>query len=219
MKRFITTVIFLCIQTLTQLVNVYAQEDNYSLSIKLSYTTSSKIFLNPTSTDLLLRGKYFSIDNIYGWGIELRRKINDTQIQVGLSVDYVSKLEDIQPTNSKDGFWAIPIELTGYFYIPILEGDLKIFLGGGGGYYMGERTYYISQTKAQVIEHSPGAGIHILGGVDYLFYKGLGIRSQMKFRDVQFRTTSRIQDSNIGDLQSQTNIDGMTIELGLVYSI
>jgi outer membrane protein W len=204
---------------LTRLVDVYAQEDNYSLSLKFSYTTSSKIFLNPNSADLLIRGKYLSIDNIYGGGIELRRKINDTQIQVGLSVDYISKLEDVQRTNSKDGFWAIPIELTGYFYIPIVEGDLKIFLGGGGGYYIGERTYYISQTKTQVLERSPGAGIHIIGGVDYFFYNRLGIRSQMKFRDVQFKTTSRINNQNTSDLKSQTNIDGMTIELGLVYSI
>lgn len=219
MKRFINIIIFLCIPTLTRLVDVYAQEDNYSLSLKFSYTTSSKIFLNPNSADLLIRGKYLSIDNIYGGGIELRRKINDTQIQVGLSVDYISKLEDVQRTNSKDGFWAIPIELTGYFYIPIVEGDLKIFLGGGGGYYIGERTYYISQTKTQVLERSPGAGIHIIGGVDYFFYNRLGIRSQMKFRDVQFKTTSRINNQNTSDLKSQTNIDGMTIELGLVYSI
>lgn len=219
MKRFITIIIFLCILTSARLVDVFAQEDTYSLSLKFSYTTSSKIFLNPNSTDLLLRGKYFSVDNIYGWGIELRRKINDTQIQVGLSADYVSKLEDVQRTNSRDGFWAIPIELTGYFYIPILEGDLKIFLGGGGGYYIGERTYYISQTKAQVVSRNPGAGIHILGGVDYYFYKGLGIRSQMKFRDVQFKTTSRINGQKTSDLKSQTNIDGMTIELGLVSSI
>lgn len=219
MKRFINIIIFLCIPTLTRLVDVYAQEDNYSLSLKFSYTTSSKIFLNPNSADLLIRGKYLSIDNIYGGGIELRRKINDTQIQVGLSVDYISKLEDVQRTNSKDGFWAIPIELTGYFYIPIVEGDLKIFLGGGGGYYIGERTYYISKTKAQVLERSPGTGIHIIGGVDYFFYNRLGIRSQMKFRDVQFKTTSRINNQNTSDLKSQTNIDGMTIELGLVYSI
>lgn len=218
MKRFINIIIFLCILTSPLLVDVYAQEDNYSLSIKFSYTTSSKIFLNPNSADLMLRGKYFSIDNVYGGGIEVRSKINNTHIQVGLSADYVAKLEDVQPTNSKDGFWAIPIELTGYFYIPILEGDFKIFIGGGGGVYFGERTYSIVQTTTRVVERSPGGGIHILGGIDYFFFKGFGIRGQMKFRDVQFKTTTELEGSTLDDLKSQVNIDGMTIEIGLVYS-
>lgn len=203
---------------LTQTVDVIAQEGDYSISLKLSYTTSSKIFLNPNSPDLFLRGKYLSVVNIYGSSFEARRKIPDTQIQIGLSADYISKLENFTETKTKDGFWAIPIELTGYFYIPVLEGVVKIFIGGGAGYYIGERTYSISQSNAQVVSRSPGIGIHILGGVDYYFYKGLGVRSQLKFRDVQFKTTSRFPDTNTDDLKSQINIDGMTVEIGLVYS-
>jgi hypothetical protein len=204
---------------LTRTVDVIAQEGNYSISLKLSYTTSSKIFLNPNSPDLFLRGNYLSVENIYGGSIEVRRKIPDTQIQIGVSADYVSKLENFTQTKTKDGFWAIPIELTGYFYIPVLDGDVKIFIGGGGGYYIGERTYSISQSNAQVVGRSPGVGIHILGGVDYYFYKGFGVRSQLKFRDMQFKTTSRFPGTSTDDLNSQINIDGMTVEMGLVYSI
>ena len=204
---------------LTRTVDVIAQEGNYSISLKLSYTTSSKIFLNSNSPDLFLRGKYLSIENIYGGGFEVRRKIPDTQIQIGLSADYVSKLENFTGTKTKDGFWTIPVELTGYFYIPVLDKDVKIFIGGGGGYYIGERTYSISQSNAQVVSRSPGVGIHILGGVDYYFYKGLGVRSQLKFRDVQFKTISRFPGTSTNDLNSQINIDGMTVEMGLVYSI
>jgi hypothetical protein len=204
---------------LTQTVNVIAQEDNYSISLKISYTTSSKIFLNSNSPDLFLRGKNLSVENIYGGGFEVRRKITDSQIQIGLSADYVSKLVNFTRTNTKDGFWSIPVELTGYFYIPVLDGGVKIFIGGGGGYYIGERTYSISQSNAQIVSRSPGVGIHILGGVDYYFYKGFGVRSQLKFRDVQFKTISRFPGTSTDDLNSQINIDGMTVEMGLVYSI
>jgi hypothetical protein len=203
---------------LIQTVDIIAQEGNYSISLKLSYTTSSKIFLNSNSPDLFSRGKYLSVENIYGGGFEVRRKIPETQIQIGLSVDYVSKLENFTQTKTKDGFWAIPIELTG-FYMPILDGDVKVFIGGGCGYYIGERTYSISKSNAQVVRRNPGVGIHILGGVDYYFYKGLGVRSQLKFRDVQFKTTSRFPGTNTDDLNSQINIDGMNVEVGLVYSI
>jgi outer membrane protein W len=204
--------------TLTARANVFAQESTYSVFFKFSYTTSSKIFLHPNSPDILLRGTYLSVDNIYGYGVDLRRKVSDTRMQIGLAVDYISKMENFDRTRTKDGFWALPLELTGYFYIPVLEGDVKIFLGGGLGYYLGERTYYLSGTKAPVIDKCPGAGIHILGGVDYYFNKNFGMRSQLKFRDVQFKTTSKMLESNLGDLESQINIDGMTLEIGVVYA-
>jgi hypothetical protein len=218
MNRIHFILFFLCLLTFTQRGEVGAQENIYSLNLKFFYTTSSKIFLNPNSSDIVLRGQYLSIDNILGAGFEIRRKIGDTQFHIGLGSDYISKLVGYTNTKTQDGFWAVPVELTGYFYIPITDSDFKIFLGGGAGFYTGERIYYLSTTKAQTVKKNLGVGIHILGGVDYFIIKGLGIRSQLKFRDVQIKTKSKFSGENTNNLDSQINIDGMTVEVGVFYS-
>ncbi len=165
------------------------------------------------------------MDNIFGGGIELRRQFVNKKIQFGISIEYLEKSEDFSLEDSHDGYRTIPIELSGYFYIPIFQDVTKIYIGAGGGIYFGERLYVYKNIPAKILSTKPGYGIHILSGADYSLTNKFAIRGQVKFRDLNFRTTNQFtqEDKNkestldTQSFVSQTNIDGMTVELGIVY--
>ncbi|MBU2636763.1 MAG: outer membrane beta-barrel protein [Bacteroidetes bacterium] len=222
MKRKHNILLILCILIMVSISFSNAQDYTYSLEAKGSYTTSSKVFLHPEAADLFLRGKYLMLENIYGVGIDIRRKVDNSYLRIGFSIEYLEKTENYPATKTQDAFLAIPVELTGFFYIPITGKSFDIYMGAGVGLYFGERRYTFYNVKAKVVEKKAGAGIHVQSGVDYNFYERFALRTQVKFRDLQFQSTN--QFTNPGDRQldlkpftSQINIDGMTLELGLVY--
>jgi len=204
-----------------------AQDKPYSLSISGSYSTSSELFYNiddPNQAD-----QFLAIDDIFGFGVDVRRRIGGDEVQVGLSIEYLSKLEPyVQPAMTDsigfaDGFTAIPIELTGYFVIPFSSDRVQLYMGGGAGLYLGSRQYHYGNEREQTLERKPGFGIHILSGIQYSLNPSFALRSEVKFRNVQFETTDMIPTPSAGYLtflqqtSSRVMIDGMTFTLGVVF--
>ena len=105
-----------------------AQERHYSVTMFGAFTTSSKLFPHPNDVDEFTRGQFLPLDDIFSIGVEFRREIKAIRVQLGLSAEYISKSDLINVPDSlttipvKDGFKAVPIELTGYFVIPF-SGD------------------------------------------------------------------------------------------------
>lgn len=200
--------------------NVHAGNYKSSIFLKGVYITSSKIYLYPDASDFILRSKHLPIENIYGGGVDFRVNLPTAKIQLGLSVDYISKIQNNDLQKTEDGFIAIPVEISGYFYIPITNSDFSIFMGIGTGLYFGERRYSLNNQQAHLIDKKVGFGIHVLGGIDYSVYENIILRSQLKFRDLYFRTTNQFVASDIDEkpFVSQVNIDGMIVELGIVFT-
>lgn len=211
-----------------------AQEHRYSVWAFGSLTTSSKVFYNSDDPDQFLRGRFFSIDNVISGGIDIRRNLEPLGLQIGLGIEYLSTSErfDVpdgaQTIPVSDGFTALPVELSGYFTIPIGSEKLLFYMGGGGGVYIGSRQYTYAEVRAETIRRSLGVGIHIVSGAEYRFSGSVAIRSEIKFRDVQFETTNRFPKSTavIGNrvvilpqesLSSRINIDGMNLALGIAF--
>ncbi len=222
MKRKHKILIILCIIFMISISYSNAHDYTYSLAATGSYTTTSKVFLHPDAADLFLRGKYLLLEGIYCVGLDLRRKVNNSSLQIGLSIEYLEKTERFLVTNTEDGFFAIPVELTGFFYIPIAGKSVDIYMGAGVGVYFGERRYIYQNIDAKVVGKKAGAGIHVQCGVDYNFYKQFTVRTQIKFRDLQFRTTNQFtnpggRNLDLKPFTSQINVDGMTVEIGIVY--
>lgn len=202
----------------------HATAQRNSLSSKLIYVSSSKIYLFPEASDLILRKKNLPIENIWGISIEYRRIFNEDKYGLGINIDYIRKTINLNTFGTTDGFWSIPIEVTAYFFIPLGLEKWKIFMGGGIGAYLGGRLL----TKENSIESSsgssPGYGIHILGGIEYYFYRQFAIKTQMKFRDLSFKTSNKFYSNQDDfnntsiDYKSRINVDGMILELGIVYS-
>lgn len=211
-----------------------AQEQPYSLALFGTFISTSKLFHHPDDPDQIIRSQFLPLDDIFSAGLDLRRNFEQFRVQVGLSAEYISKTEMVSiPLTStvsipaRDGFTAIPIELSGYFLIPLGDRKLQIYMGGGGGIYLGTRNYRLGEAEAPTVDRNTGYGIHVLSGIEYWIRPAVSLRSDLKFRDVQFETINRFESLSttyLGrtipldqtPLQSRVNIDGMTVTLGIV---
>ena len=210
------------------------QEPDYNVEIFGAFTTSSKLFPHANDPDELNRSFFLALNNIFHAGIELRRSITSSGIQVGLAAESIQKTDVINVPRqsgiirSRDGYRVIPIELTGYFQLPIGNETIHVYIGGGGGLYFGARFYEYASVEAPAIDRTPGFGIHVLSGLEYSLNRRFSLRSEIKFRDVQFESVNQFSEAETiyngrtvaldqTPFSSRLNVDGMTLRLGLAY--
>jgi hypothetical protein len=211
---------------------VSAQDNLYCVSIFGSLTTSSKLFPHPQDSDELRRGQFLPLDNIFSGGIDIRRSFPEIRIQAGFSIEYLTRSYEssVGTISTRDGYTAIPIELTGYFHIPVGTPTLLFYMGGGIGLYIGSRNYEYAGVSAPTINRTAGAGIHVLSGLEYDFFSRLALRSEVKFRDIQFETTNQFRTDTafFGNqvlpidqtpFTSRVHIDGIMLAFGIVFHI
>ncbi len=210
-----------------------AQESLYSLGVTGSYTNSSRLYNKPDASDEISRNQYLSLDGIFGVGFDVRRTFSESRIEIGLAVEYLRKIENFSSRYgalsipSQTGYWTLPIELSGYFIIPFSTVDLRLYIGGGAGVYIGQRTYSIAGQSAETISSKPGFGIHVVTGMEYNILPWFGIRSEVKFRDLQFESTHQFTSPSVvyqgvtvplsqAPARSRVNVDGMLLDAGIV---
>lgn len=219
---------------------VPAQESHlYSVGFSGVLTTSSKLFRHPNDADIVTRSEYLPLNAIFGMAIDLRRSIESLRLQIGLSVEFLQKsdvrLEEVSGSNGStlipisDGFTAVPVELSGYFVIPIGSEKARLYMGGGGGVYFGSRDYRYAGISAEAVDRKTGYGIHVLSGFEYFIKQSVSLRTELKFRDVQFETVNAFRQPSANyrgvsvnldpaPFPSRINVDGMILSLGLAYS-
>jgi len=218
----------------------YSQERIRTISLKGLYTSSSRLFPTPDAADEIARHRYNSLDHIFGYGADVRYGIPGINLILGFTVEYLQKSDDfvtryeigdesfLVPTI--DGYHIIPIELTGYFLIPIGSERLQFYIGGGAGIYLGRREYEINVVRSESLERSVYPGIHVVSGVDYFFHPRIGIRGEMKFRDPDIETRNRFDQETFtyrgqtfnlpeGDVPSRINVDGIVFTFALVFRL
>jgi opacity protein-like surface antigen len=214
---------------------VNAGDKNLSIALKGSLTTGSQLFPHPNSTSAFQRAEFFSLKNIWGYGIEVRYRFPETDLAVGISADYLRITEPQTPINGpngkqapvEDGYRVIPLEVTGYFLIPISGEIIGVYMGGGAGTYFGRRIYRIGNTEAQTIDAGNGFGIHVLSGISWRVADFISLNAELKFRDLQFNSTNQFSSSPIlygsfpvqvqtQPFESRVHTDGMIFQLGAV---
>jgi hypothetical protein len=211
-----------------------AGEHPFSISVKGNFTTGSQLFPNPDSPDDIQRAEYFPIEDFFGYGVEVKYQIPETNLAIGLSADYIRTTTSQSIVQSlvipvKDGYTVIPVEVTGYFIIPVSGPTFGVYMGGGGGAYFGHRIYEIAGVEAPTTDQGHGFGIHVLGGLSYRFTEWFSLCGEMKFRDLQFKTTNQFpvkQTSYRGFVVSlpqdpfaaRVHTDGVIFQLGASLS-
>lgn len=210
------------------------QVQSYSIEIFGAFTTSSKLYPHPNDGDEFARAMYLSLDDIFHGGIEMRASITPVDLKIGIGTEFIQKTEIIDVPASfstipvRDGYRVIPIELTGYFQLPIGNDRLHVYLGGGIGIYMGERIYHYPGAAAAATSRTGGFGIHILSGGEFVLSNHWAIRSEIKFRDVQFESVNQFHQPSTfyqgtylplpqEPFASRFSIDGMTLRTGIAY--
>jgi hypothetical protein len=210
---------------------VVAQDLPWTIVLKGNLTTSSQIYPDPIEN-----APYVDVTDFFGYGAELKYLIPETHLAVSISVDRIhARFEQplfkyqgpYIPVN--DGFDAVPVEVTGYFIIPASGNTFGIFMGGGLGMYFGQRTYSWGTTEADLVNSTPGIGIHVLAGVSYRFVQQFSVIGEMKFRDLQFKATNKFPVAVVdyegtrlrlpsGPIDSNIHTDGITFQIGVAFN-
>lgn len=225
-----TVLLILC---LVWVQNALAQEGSVSIALKGNLTTSSRLFTDPNSPDMFERSQYLALQDFFGYGVELRYQIPESNIALGLSADYIRAKNDRSITivstvvPIENGYRVVPVELTGYFLIPLSGPTFGVYMGGGVGAYFGAGVYKVGDTEAPTTSTENGYGIHVLGGVSYRFTSWFSLEAEMKFRDLQFKTSNHFASSTViykdvvvpvEPLDASIHTDGVVFQLGTVFN-
>lgn len=212
------------------------QERFFTVVARGSLNTTGRLFPNPHSTDPVARAQSFSFSDFYGVGAELQYRFSGSNFFLGLSSEYIRNsggrtiaATAQQAVPVEDDYRVIPVEVTGYFRIPVTDGAFSILMGGGAGVYFGDRHYSVAGVDAPTTASSIGYGIHVLGGFGYRVNQWFSVSAEVKFRDAQFQTTNAFPVPNVkyGDIfvslpqrpfESSIHTDGMVISIGLGVS-
>lgn len=215
---------------------VVAQDMPWSIHAKGNFTTGSQLFPKPNSSDPGERAQYFPIEEFFGVGFEVRYQIPATDLAIGVSTDYIRAtttqsvtVTSARPIPVEDGYRVIPVELTGYFLIPVSGPEISVYMGGGAGAYFGRRIYRYAGVEADPVDQGHGFGIHVLGGVAYRFAGRFSVSAEMKFRDLQFessnafRVSEVVHDNTVIHLPrtpftSRVHTDGVIFQIGASIS-
>lgn len=209
------------------------EQNNFSVSI--NYTTTSKIFFNPFSSDLILKSTYIELNDLTSFSFEYRTQLME-DVFISLNTEYLSKKFSFNNYNlfgeqatTNDKFLFIPIELCFYYYLPFSNDDFKFFMGGGTGIFFGKFKRELGNQIANSKMLKTSYGINVVIGLDYNFYKNFSTRFLMRFRDPELTWKNNYTSNtvvynnktyllNTSTFYTKANIDGIIFSLGIVYN-
>lgn len=234
MRRSILSVLALVV--LLGRLSSQTQETSFSFALRGSYTSTSRVFINPDSPSGDLRGQFNSIDNIYGTGVEVRWKVPGHSFALSLSAEYLSKTSAqdqlvgfTSPPRRlpvEEGFRLIPIEIGGQAFIPLGSDHVQLTMGGGVGAYVGSRFLKVAGVEAAERNTPVYYGIHVETSFDYRIRPGFFVRGEMRFRDPEFTAESEFtqpatQSGGVlvlfprSPFRARINVNGLNFGLGV----
>ena len=209
---------------------------DWGIYLGYSYTTTSRLYLNPNSLDPETRDTYIPLDEIFHFSAEVKYKFTP-EFAVGLGSEYIETTKsdvnifvndrNIQMTV---GYRATPILLSAYYLLPFSTQSFKFDMEGGVGFYFADHIREFGDATVSKVSQDFSFGIHVGLGMDYMIGDFLSVRFDLKFRDPEITVISKYDqetvtiDDRVYNLPSEsfetkTNIDGTTYSLGLVFHI
>lgn len=212
--------------------------NDFSISSSLVYTTTAEIYLYPNSVDPILRNNTFVLNDVINPSVDFRYRLSEPLI-IGISTEIMKSEESgrnltvLQGNNeirleTTDGFQLIPIEASLYYQMPFSTASFKFVMGGGAGIYFGNFSRVFGDTDVSTIESESAIGIHVSISMEYLILEQAGIRFEMKFRDPEFKTRYRYNNTTVNyngteitlqedTFDSKVNVNGVTFLLGAAF--
>jgi outer membrane protein W len=219
-------------------VHAQYKENRFSIGINGVYTTTAEIYLNPNSSDPILRNNAFEISDIFNPAIDFRYRLTD-QIIIGLGTEYMKATANgpnltafvgnsTVTINVTDGFLLIPVELSGYYILPFSTEKFKFLMGGGVGYYYGKQVREFGDAAVRAISRNFAYGIQVSVSMDYMILDNLSVHSAMKFRDPQFKVENAYNELEVNynnqkiilaqrTFSSKIDVNGVTFILGFSF--
>jgi len=236
MKRITVAIILLFL--ITESVFPQYGENAFLINFNANYTTTAKIYLNPYSTDIDVKNRSLVAEDIFSPSIDLRYKFTD-EIILSICSEYMKSTVDaevaaIGPNGTvlipiKEGYKLIPIEFTVFYLLPFSTEYFKFQMGGGVGYYYGNRFKEFGDATVITMNREFAFGIQVITSCDFLINEFLSVRGEMKFRDPEFELRSKYENARVHyngveltipkkEFDSKVNVDGITFTFGVGLS-
>lgn len=212
----------------------------FSFKLKENYTSASKLYLSPKSSDVVERNSSFAIDHIFSPALEIGYIITD-QMSLGLNIEYISKTRKdialnvienrgIVTVETEDGYKIIPVELSLYYQLPFSSDVFKVSIYGGGAFYIGSHVRKIGDLSVSNYSRKLAYGIQVGTAFEYVINRFFSFTGELKFRDPEINLTtaydnqtfhygSRTLSTGRNTFDSKINIDGITYSFGIKISI
>jgi len=220
--------------------NYYDPAKKFSLAVFGTYISSAELQNNPRSTDPFARNANTDLTGGYGYGAELNFEpaLFDLGLIFYVSSEYFrSRTNDIiirlnngeNSTNVRvnEDYTIIPIEAGIKWFLPVSTDNFKIYIGGGGGIYLGDRTRTMVNLTSNNISKQAGFSLNILSGMEYYIARNLSANFELKFREANFEIESTYGSNSItvngGDYLIESPfytkfiVDGVRLSAGLKY--
>jgi hypothetical protein len=238
MRRVFPSII--AIVVLTGTLPAQPNERTLSIAFRGTYTTSSKTFDNPDSPSSDMRGQYVPLDNVYGYGVELRVTMPNHSFALSFAAEYLFKQDESgqlvgfttppRRLNVREGFKLVPIEIGAQVPIPIGSDGLRLSIGGGVGAYMGTRILNVAGAEAVQQNKPVNYGIHVETNFDYQIIPRCFARVEMRFRDPVFIAESKFEQQATqfngllvllpqDPFRARINVNGLTFGAGIVFEL
>lgn len=218
----------------------YDPSKRFFFTIYGTYVSSSQLLNNPRSTDPFERDASVDLNSGYGYGAELSYEppVLDLDLIFYISAEYfksttndlVLRLDNGVNTASvkiSETYSMVPIEMGVKWPLPVSSDNFKIYIGGGGGIYFGNRTRTLLNLKSANIDIKPGLSLNVLAGLEYYVARNLSALFEVKFREASFDAESAFNTNVItvnGAQFSLENpfytrfiIDGVRLSAGIKY--
>lgn len=213
---------------------------DFSVSVSGNYISSASLQLYDGSENFLEGYLLTELESGYSLGLTFRKRFLNDNLFLSLSTEYIFIRDDnlYQVLQSDSNFFKLdageeltvfPLELSINYLLPDFFRNTKIYIGGGLGTYFGDRKRrlgpYISTTTSRGINFS----LNVVFGAEYYFTDNLAANFEIKFRDAQYRVTSRYPVNSITidevtyyfpqEFGSRIFVDGLKIGLGFTYFV
>ena len=220
--------------------NAQFNENKFGLSLNLVYTASAELYLNPNSSDVVIRNKSYDFTDILNPGLDLRYKLAK-DVLLGFNIEYIRKTESapnltvfigsqVVTIDVEDGFSVIPVEVSAYYILPFSNEQFIFLMGGGLGYYRGEFIREVANAELALISRQVAIGLHVSTSMDYMAFDNISVRFEMKFRNPQYNVTTRYTKTEIiyqdnviqlpdDEFETKIDVNGITFVLGFVLHL
>ncbi len=214
----------------------------FSFSLYGEYVSSGQLQSNIRSSDPFQRSSSIDLKGGFGYGGEINYipsflnheltfylsteyfKIDETDLALRFEQDTVSEAVSLEEKLS-----LIPIELGVKWNLPVGTENFKIYIGGGGGLYFGDRERVIAGLfHSHTISKTPGFSLNVLTGMLLYIAQNLAANFELKFREAAYDVQSGFDLNTIyingygfsleNPIYSRIIIDGVRVSLGLKYN-
>lgn len=214
----------------------------FSISLYSTYISSSQLQNDAKSTDPIERNATIPLSGGFGYGAELNYKPSQWKADITffLSTEFFKVTQRdlylrFEQGNSsanvamKESFRMIPLEMGLKWDLPVSSNNFKIYIGGGGGLYFGDRTRTIgTSVESYTTFKKPGFSLNVLTGIEYYLERNLSADFEFKFREGSFDVESSFHQNLItvngvdyilqNPTYSRIIVDGVRLSLGLRYN-